>query len=241
MLTIGEALIQMRLCAKPILFEVGVEDAPYGGLAGTGCMVRFKQDLFLITARHIVKENHLDALLVFPNDETNESIPFKSCWVPHVNYEDSDCSDFILVRVELEKLIVAERSVMKVLDLERASDDWRSAPHEQRFLIFGYPTEACKIEYHENRIMTTQHLMFGNFVGCSPSGFCYELEVVDFNGVTDLNGFSGSPVLSVPRVFGNHIHPSFCGMAIRGTKESGRIHFLDIAVLRKAIEYAVNA
>lgn len=238
MSTIDDAVTRLRLCAKPVLFETGIETTPYAGV-GTCFLVKLGPDLFLITARHVVDGISLDQLLVFPNEETEESIPFSEGFtVANRNLEDLDYSDIVVVRVHLPNLRLADRSRMHVVDLGKASDSWRTEPFEHRFVLFGYPNESREVDYDGSKIVSTQRFLVARFSGTSPASYCYELDIEDFNGVDDLNGLSGSPVISWPRTIVNHFHPSFCGMVLRGTRASGKVHFLDAAVLRKALEIA---
>jgi len=223
------------------MFETGIDDAPYSGI-GTCFLVKLRRHLFLVTARHVVEGMSLDQLLVFPNDETDESIPFAEAFsVTNRNPIDLDFSDLVLVRIHLGNLMIAEQSQMHVIDLEKASDSWRNAPFDHRFVLFGYPNESRKVDYDGFKIMSTQRILVARFSGAIPSSYCYELDIEDFNGVDDLNGLSGSPVISWSRTIGNHFHPSFCGMVLRGTKASGKVHFLDAGVLRKALEIAKDS
>lgn len=238
MSAIDDAVARLRLCAKPVLFETGIKDTPYGGV-GTSFLVRQGPHVFLVTARHVVEGATLDQLLVFANEETDESVPFSEAFsVANRDPDDPDFSDIVLVRVHLPNLRLADGSKMHTIDLDKASDSWRKAPFGQRFVLFGYPNESREIDYEGGRIISTQRFLVARFSGVSPTSYCYELEIEDFNGTDDLNGLSGSPVLSWPRVIGDNFHPSFCGMVLRGTKESGKVHFLDAGLLRKAIEIA---
>lgn len=238
MSAIDDVVTRLRLCAKPVLFETRCEDAPYAGV-GTCFLVKLGSELFLVTARHVVDGMSLDQLLVFPNEETEESIPFSEGFtIANRNLEDLDYSDLVLVRVHLSGLRIADQSRMHAIDLGKASDSWRTAPFDHRFVLFGYPNESREVDYDGSKIVSTQRFLVARFSGASPASYCYELDIEDFNGVDDLNGLSGSPVISWPHPIGNHFHPNFCGMVLRGTRASGKVHFLDAAVLSKALEIA---
>lgn len=238
MSAIDDAVTRLRLCAKPVMFETGIDDAPYAGI-GTCFLVSLQGHLFLVTAKHVVDGNSLDQLVVFPNDETDVSIPFSEAFsIANRDPTDPDYSDLVLARIHLSNLKLADRSRLHTIDLEKASDSWRTAPSDHRFVFFGYPSESREIDYNGYRIVTSQRFLVARLAGASPASYCYELDVEDFNGVEDMNGLSGSPVFSWPRRIASHFHPSFCGMVLRGTRESGKVHFLDAALLRKALEIA---
>lgn len=82
------------------------------------------------------------------------------------------------------------------------------------------------------------HTVLAGFRAISPANYCFELNIEDAYSTYDFNGLSGFPVFSYPRTLKDSFHPNFCGMVLRGTKESGRLHFLDSRVIRHAIEIA---
>jgi len=238
--TAEAALTNLRLSAKPILFETGLDEAPYSG-AGTGFLVLFRNRIYLLTAHHVIKGENLDNLLVFPNDATDESIPFDAWFtVASPNPMHNDYSDLSIVRVATEKLEIANSSLMHAIRLDTVHDVWKAAPLDYQFAFFGYPKEARGVDYEGHRIASTQHFLVGRLAQESQSPFCFELEVDDFNGISNLDGLSGSPVVAIPRSRTGRKDSTICGMAIRGSKSVGRIRFIDAAVLRKALEQAMD-
>ena len=238
MSAIYDAVTRLRQCAKPVVFETGVGEVPYATV-GTCFLVRLGAHLFLVTAKHVVNEMSLDQLLVFPNAESNESIPFSEVLtVANRDPDDPDFSDLVIVKVHLGNLRLAEQSCMHAVDLDKSSDSWRTAPTDHSFFIFGYPNKSRKVDYERFQVVSTQTFLVGRFAGDSLARHCYELDIEDFNGVEEFNGLSGSPVFSWPRKIADNFHPSFCGMVLRGTRTSGKVHFLDAAVLRKGLEFA---
>jgi hypothetical protein len=233
------ALNNLRQSAKPILFDTGLDEAPYSG-AGTGFLALFRDRLYLLTADHVIKGENLDNLLVFPNDKTDESIPFDARFsVVSPDPMHNDHSDLSIVRVALDKLDIANGSQMHAIRLDTAHDGWKATPFDYQFAFFGYPKEARGVDYEGHRVASTQHFLVGRLARNSGAQFCFELEVDDFNGVSDLDGLSGSPVVAIPRTSVGRT-ATICGMAIRGSKTAGRIRFIEVAVLRKALEQAMD-
>ena len=112
------ALKALRQSAKPVLFETGLDETPYSG-AGTGFLALYKNQLYLLTAHHVVKGESLDNLLVFPNDESDESIPFDAWFsVANPDPSDTDYSDLSIVRVAQDKLLIADDSMMHAIRLD---------------------------------------------------------------------------------------------------------------------------
>jgi hypothetical protein len=233
---IEDAVHRLRQCARPVLFETGIEDTPYSGM-GTCFLAKVGPQLFVVTARHVLEGCSLDDLLIFPNEETADSIPFSAGFsVKNPDLLEPDYSDVVVMKVDLSGLRLSEKSLMHAMDLDKASDDWRKGPYEHRFAIFGYPNDSRKVDYDRFTISSTGRLLLARFSGTSSAAFCFELAIEDFGGVDDLNGLSGSPVVSWPRIATDHFHPSFCGIALRGTKTSGKIRFLDAKVVRRILD-----
>lgn len=234
------AFRNLRLGAKPILFETGLDETPYAG-AGTGFLVLFRSGVYLFTAGHVVDRENLDHLVIFPNDESRESIPFDARFsVLKPDSKRNDFGDLTIIRVALDKLAIADGSMMHAIRLDTVHDRWKTAPSEYQFACFGYPTEGREVDYEKYRIASTQHLLIGRLAQGGAAPHCFELDIDDFNGVSELDGLSGSPVVAIPRPRSGRGDASFCGMAIRGSKVHGRLRFIDAAVLRRALEQALD-
>ncbi|HKA45051.1 MAG TPA: hypothetical protein VKF40_23915 [Burkholderiales bacterium] len=233
------ALGNLRQSAKPILFATGLDEAPYAG-AGTGFLVLFHGGVYLLTANHVVDRENLDDLVIFPTEKSSESIPFDARFsVLKPDPKQNDFGDLTIVRVALDKLDMAERSLMHAIRLDTMHDQWRTEPGEYQFACFGYPTEAREVDYGKYRILSTQHLLVGRLAPASSAQHCFEIDIDDFNNVSDLDGFSGSPVVAISR--SEHRDASLCGMAIRGSKANGRLRFIDVAALLRALEQTLDA
>jgi hypothetical protein len=233
-----ETLTNLRRSSVPILFDTGLNETPYSG-AGTGFLALFRDRIYLFTARHVIKGEKLDNLMVFPNDQSDESIPFDASFeASNPDLLNSDYGDFSVLRVAVEKIVMANHSSMHTIRLDNLSSDWKTLADDYQFVFFGYPTGARGVDYDRFKVASTQHLLVGRLVGPSSSEFCFDLEITDLNGVSDLNGLSGSPVIAIPRKGKNHLHDTFCGMLIRGDAVSGRARFIDANLLRQALEQA---
>ena len=125
---IEEAVWRLRQCAKPIVFDSGNEGFPYATW-GTGFLVKLGAQLFFVTANHVLGDMSLDKLLVFPNAESDESIPFSEVFtVANRDPADPDSSDLVILKTHLGNLRLAEQSCLYAIDLDVSSDSWRTAP-----------------------------------------------------------------------------------------------------------------
>ncbi len=235
-----EKIRKIGRCAKPVLFETDIDEVPYAG-AGTTFFVKVGLNLFLISTRHVFGDYPFEKFLVFPNTETDDSVPFTEAFsIANRDPHDPDFSDIVLARVDLKTLHLSDNSNMTVLDLEKASDDWRDDPYNQKYIVFGYPNEKGEIDYEECNIFNCQQLVVCEFDGASPSRHCYKLKILGSNNFSNCDGLSGSPVLAFPLKPNKSSRLSFCGMVLRGTTTSSPLHFIDSKIIRHVIQLAIN-
>ena len=78
-------------------------------------------------------------------------------------------------------------------------------------------------------------ILFGRYRGTSPLQFHHVLSVPDTLSLKTFSGLSGAPVFAWLELPTQRPTPVLCGMVLRGTPESGIIHFLDRDVLLDAL------
>ncbi len=100
-------------------------------------------------------------------------------------------------------------------------------------LVAGYPDDSRRVDYERMKISVTLEELAGRYVGPSVSTGCYEMELTDVGSITEASGFSGSPVFRVQKLPDGTADVRLVGMVIRGTIASRRLHFIDVAVLRR--------
>lgn len=219
--------------SKPIVFDTGFDEFPYSG-AGSGFLSYFQNRLYFVTALHVVRGEDLDRLMIFLNNETEDSIPFEATYQP--SSLEGDYGDFIIMQVAMDKISMTTDSLAHAIRFDNLSSNWKASPDDYQFVFFGYPMEGRSVDYDAYKIIASQQLLIARLAGVGVSNHCFELEISDLNGVTDLNGFSGSPVIAVPRNSMKHSSAEFCGMLIQGSASSYRAHFIDANLIKGAFE-----
>ena len=221
---------------QPVLRETQVPEYPYSISGGTIFLAVYKGRAFAITARHVLFP--LTPICLFANDWSQRILPLENVFYVSPKKIDDDYADFAIIEFDIRKLINdSEFSLAKFIDIEKVSGDWLLNSKEAEFLVLGYPLEHSEIQLPEEAITTARYLLRGNYREVSKhSTSVHTIEISHNNGVTDFNGFSGGPVFAfmpnakIPeRVF-------LCGMAIRGSSNSGLVHFLDLKVLISRIQ-----
>lgn len=222
--------------AKPVVFDTGWEETPYAGI-GTCFIVLYKQDTFAITAKHVIDDCSGESLVIFPNKETELSIPFNTyLQVTDSDGNDGDYADIAIFKVDYKALELEGSSVIRTIDLNKYDSSWNKRKSESELFFFGYPSEHRKIDYEQYLISSDQHLLVAKYVGKSVSQFCYEIEIKDLKNISNLDGFSGSPVFCISTKKADQPFMTWCGMLIRGTSESKRAYFIDGGIIIQILE-----
>jgi len=220
---------------QPVLRETQVPEYPYS-VGGTIFLAVYRGRAFAITARHVLFP--LTPICLFANDWSQRILPLENVFsVPREN-EDDDWADFTIIEMDMRKLMKdQEYSLLKLIDLEKVSGDWRGSSKVTEFFVFGYPLEHTEIQISEKSITTARFMLRGNYRGVSEhSSGVHTIVISHTNGVTEFNGFSGGPVFAFLPNARTANKVFLCGMAIRGSFNSGLIHFLELEVLIAGIQ-----
>ncbi len=229
----------LRACARPVIFETGIPEAPFS-TTGTGFIVAYQKSLFVVTARHVVGDYPVSKLLVFPWDRAKQPIRFTN-WtfveVTQGDESDEHASDILIVHAEGQSLSRNDaRKSQTLIFHQPKAEDWFRDRFTSKFFLCGYPSIKSSVDYFRVEINTVQMFFSGSYARPTPySGLCHELDIENPLSLENYTGLSGSPVFCVEG-FGSKVR--FCGMALRGTVKSGRIHFVEADVILDALHRA---
>lgn len=216
--------------AHPILFEVDSTDTPYAG-QGTCFLAKSHGAYSLFSAQHVVDACAADTLRVFPNDESDVSIAFnRVTQVANPNPEDNDYADVICLRIDSSPFDTARGMVTSFIDVERPLAILEPG---SKLIIAGYPDQFRGVDYETLKIRAIGQLLAAEYVGRSISAACHEIRFTDLGEVSNLSGFSGSPVFALTAFHKHSPHLGFAGMLLRGTAASRLGHVLDAKVVRR--------
>jgi len=236
-------LRRLRLCAKPVVFDTGIPGAHFS-VAGTAFLAGFRQCVYVLTPRHVVHGSARESLAILLN-AAGERLPLGMDWKIRVHDDDGsidengDLSDLRIFRADLTEVSSDARSSNFVIHLTPPEAvDWFDSRDQSTFFLYGYPKHANYPDWEQSKVIQNQYLLHGAYVGESPFEGCFELSVENPLALPDFDGLSGAPVLSLPKVYKSGIQPVFCGMALRGSAPSKRVHFLGANVIMAALEEA---
>lgn len=230
-----EALSRLAASVQPLIFETGISDFPYSTL-GTTFLVGYEGRAFVFTARHTLYPDNLSPVCIFPSDCSQRLLPLKDVFFVSKDYVAEDFMDLAIMEIDMAKIVDAELGQASIIDLRLASGDWLSLPESSDFAVIGYPEEHSLVDYDQETIATQRVALQGRYLGPSSIPYLHELEILDTLSLATFDGLSGAPVFSWTWRSGRPAQISFCGMVLRGTASSRRIHFLDRSVLLDALK-----
>lgn len=229
-----QAIDRLAISVQPLVFETGIAAFPYC-TRGTVFLVGYKGKPYVITARHALKPEYLGPICVFPSDTSYRLIPLKDVFfVPHTE-ESEDFVDLAIIAIDTMRITHPEVAQARLIDLALACGEWKSYAKEAQFFILGYPEERSMVNDDTQELRTDRVALFGRYGGLSPLPYLHLFRVSDSLGLNTFSGLSGGPVFAWVERLEKRPVPVFCGMVLRGTPESGLLHFLDSKVLLDAL------
>jgi hypothetical protein len=230
-----EALSRLAASVQPLVFETGVPEFPYA-TKGTVFLVGYKGRAFVLTARHALNPDSLSPVCILPSDTSRRILPLDDVFYVSETLIPDDYVDLAVIEIDVTSIQHAELAQARLIDLALASGDWLPHSHSSEFVILGFPEEHSFVDYAEEEIRTVRIAMVGRYCGSSSIAHLHELEIVDGPPLSTYDGFSGSPVFAFTSQPDGNIEIALCGMALRGTATSRRVHFLDRSMLLSALE-----
>ena len=219
---------------QPLVFETGIAEFPYS-TRGTVFLVSYQGKPYVLTARHALHPEYPVPICVFPSDTSHCLIPLNDVFfVPRAD-EGEDFVDLAVIAIDTMRITHSEVAKATLIDLALACGEWKSYANEAQFFILGYPEERSMINDVTQELRTDRVSLFGRYGGLSPLPHLHLFRVSDSLALNTFSGFSGGPVFAWVERPEQRPVPILCGMALRGTPESGLIHFLDCEILLDAL------
>ena len=189
----------------------------------------------MLTARHALNPECLVPICVFPSDASYRLIPLKDVFFVSRADEGEDFVDLAAIAIDTTRITHPEVAQATLIDLALACGEWKSYAKEAQFFILGYPEERSMVNDITQELRTDRVTLFGRYGGLSPLPHLHLFRVLDSLALNTFSGFSGGPVFAWVERPEQRPVPILCGMVLRGTPESGLIHFLDRGVLLDAL------
>lgn len=231
-----EVLAKLARSVQPLVFETGIEESPYS-ISGTVFLVGYDGHHYVLTARHSLNPENMYPICIFPSDTSQHIIPLKDVFFVPKEECAEDFVDLAVIAIDVSHITQEEVARATLIDFARASGDWKVDSQNAEFVVLGYPIDHSLVDYENQTLHTDRAILHAKYVGPSTSNpHLHEIEISEPYELTTFSGFSGSPIFAWASRPGAPTAPVLCGMAIRGSSKSGRIHFLDQSVLLDALK-----
>lgn len=229
----------MRLCARPVMFATGAKVAPFS-IAGTCFWIGYRRNIFVITARHVIRDWPPSKVLFYPPDGGGRPLSLLKSWnVVDTTLDNPSRPDLTLFHADYSDIPRPARKNARILMFDRPGiARWFEDRHCSSFFLCGYPHTMNEADYSASRALTAQVFLEGRYLAPSTENGVHQLTVANPLGI-DFNGLSGAPVFSLRHEIAAPAVPKFCGLAIRGSASSAIIHFLEATPVFLALDEAV--
>lgn len=215
-------------CVRPVVFEGEFEEYPYMG-QGTCFLARINDELFVVSASHVVGGAAAETLRIFPNDQSDVSVPLdRRCGVREGVKVEDDYADVVCFRIAKSQLTGKLGSSSWFLELNQPK---RNLVAGDPLVVLGYPDESRGVNYDACIIRATGEMVGAEYVGPSVSERCRKLVLTDTGGIENMSGFSGGPVFLIKKCPDGRADISFVGMMLRANIKYG--HFVESEIVRQ--------
>lgn len=197
-------------CVSAIMLE-DPNHPDYPFFSGTGFFVKFPpyQDIFFVTARHCIKNNHNSDflnILQIPIDSDkfrNQSVPFSSCLeTRYVTDENEGDREDVIVFVVSDTISSEIRNILldRALSLQHQDDVdsiiINTILQKGKIRTVGFPDISKNIDYDANQSVVQPRGFHADLIEKGELENRYKIDNLNWKEGS-LNGFSGSPILAL--------------------------------------------
>lgn len=231
--------------ARPVIFEHSDENFPYWG-SGSSMLLANSQHFFWVTASHVLKNlgGALENLRIFPSDVSTISLPFIESYQIQCGESDDEYRDILVLRINLKEFDKFGDVPLRAQNIELGLLSAEELAVGAELWIVGYPEEKNCIDYEQAQIKNSRAVIRAIYQGTSLSDHCCTAKINSSIQLTSYNGLSGSPIFYLQPIIQNSqevLFPRLVGMLLRGTAESGFVHFVSANVIGELIKQASHS
>lgn len=204
---------------------------------GSGVVVAYDGDFYLMTARHVFSNNHACPTgVVVPLGKTGVTWwPTNACMHLEATAPFDDDDTFADLAVYSMDATQDVRSSLTEFDYLPFPAQLELTPNQQLF-AFGYPDVGSELDIDGRNLVSTLIMVEGVYGGISSFKGLHVLESETLKEI-DPNGMSGGPVTILDhQKIGRHL---LAGIIIQGGRGSGRFHFVESMYLLEALQFSI--
>lgn len=235
----NDELLKLRQTARQMVFRTGEQSTPIT-IGGTYFLVTYRERLFAVTAKHVVRDCVPEQLLLSTSD--NHWIPARVIEQFNVSNDGSDALDLVVYDLDTRHFIAKHRKNSRAYNMPLVDPIWMQRYYECGFFFFGYPLSRARVAYGMFTTQATNEQWFvtATYQRRSEVEHGHVLKIANPHCLDGLDGLSGSPVFAYQNLIGVEAKPFFAGVVLRGTASSGLVHFLEGSVVRTALDHVVS-
>jgi hypothetical protein len=111
----GPTITSLASCVHPLIFETDIEGTEYG-IAGSCFLAKYKDRLFVITAKHCLTPANGNDVRIALNPKTKTFLPLKQLHRAESNPADQDYADVAIFEAAPENLEHVEQQNLNFID-----------------------------------------------------------------------------------------------------------------------------
>ena len=216
-------------CSTPLVFNDPDGENPFFG--GTCFRASFAERIYVITARHCIKNINLETTRIECATTEQAFLPLKAWHLFDTRLqEDVDHSDIAILEADLERMSVEERRVIPTVDVMAypLPNDFEVGC---RLVVEGFPYRLGNMDCEQRRWLRASEKLEARYEGPAERYVgTAKLTFDDAEKAEDLNGLSGAPVFAFKKPSLTTFTVGFAGMMIRAK------YFINADVIIQALK-----
>jgi hypothetical protein len=229
----GETFSGTWKVSYPLIWEDELEGYEYG-IAGTGFLALYRRRLFLVTAKHCLREGPCNNLRVACNPKTKTFLPLQALHRASTPAEDSDFADLAIFEAKPGLLTSEEQRGLHFLDMRQLALGWRLLEVGDRLTTPGFPKGITYVDFDNAKLVEQRYVPSGLYEGPTDDAHIHRIRFPELNQVESIDGMSGSPALFVKNFPEAHYY-GCAGMLIRGGTDALLGRFIELPVIVHAL------
>lgn len=209
--------------AQPMYFKGDDKEWPFFG-TGTCFLCNSKRHYYLITAAHVLSNLNIqpNQMFLFPHDKSRQNIQLSNYYkIKGPVSDDCEYQDLALYRISERNTVKRQEKLHNSFNLDSFTTSDLDLTVGDSLLFFGYPHQQREIDYDAKQFMHASVQVSAHYDGMASLKHCCKISFDAPSGISDMNGFSGSPVFWLKEKPNGKMGPRFSGLIIRAGIHGG--------------------
>ncbi len=211
--------------AIPVIIETGSVEWPYS-VRGTFFTIKINDELYVVTARHVVEGNEVNAVFFRYRSDSRFSLPL-DIEIKNTSYTDENSPEYMdVIMYRVKKDEIEENISYAFYDF--VNEPWKSLKADDNLIIRGYPSTLQKTQ--ANGVKEQAVIINGKYLNQSRILNCHNMALFPTEEFTFHDGYSGSPVFLL-----KDAQLNFVGVLVKADSYNNKALFVDGSVLLQMV------